>query len=158
MAKILLVSDDEKQNKLITQILSKTPAAVITSVDESAVLNYVEKALVSLVLIDESIKTLDALILCKKMQAYTLKENIAVISLVDSKTENIELLKITNACVTKPVNDKILSACVASNLKLKKLLIHSLQTTANLQRAFISWMFCIIPQHSLQGLWINKSL
>ena len=77
MAKILLVSDDEKQNKLITQILSKTPAAVITSVDESAVLNYVEKALVSLVLIDESIKTLDALILCKKMQAYTLKENIA---------------------------------------------------------------------------------
>lgn len=61
MAKILLVSDDEKQNKLITQILSKTPAAVITSVDESAVLNYVEKALVSLVLIDESIKTLDAL-------------------------------------------------------------------------------------------------
>lgn len=54
------------------------------------------------------------------MQAYTLKENIAVISLVDSKTENIELLKITNACVTKPVNDKILSACVASNLKLKK--------------------------------------
>lgn len=120
MAKILLVSDDEKQNKLITQILSKTPAAVITSVDESAVLNYVEKALVSLVLIDESIKTLDALILCKKMQAYTLKENIAVISLVDSKTENIELLKITNACVTKPVNDKILSACVASNLKLKK--------------------------------------
>ena len=68
MAKILLVSDDEKQNKLITQILSKTPAAVITSVDESAVLNYVEKALVSLVLIDESIKTLDALILCKKMQ------------------------------------------------------------------------------------------
>ena len=120
MPKILLVSDNEKQNKLITQVLSKLPAAVIASSDEESILNYVKKSLVSLVIVDEQLKNLDASILCKKMQPDTLKENIAVICLVDSKTENTELLKITNAYVTKPLNERILSACVASNLKLKK--------------------------------------
>ena len=120
MPKILLVSDNEKQNKLITQVLSKISAAVIVSVDEEAILNYVKKSLVSLVIVDENIKNQDVSLLCKKMQPDTLKDNIAVVALVNAATENTELLKLTNACVTKPVNERILSACVASNLKLKK--------------------------------------
>lgn len=120
MPKILLVSDNEKQNKLITQTLAKTPAAVITTTDEQSVLNYVEKSLVSLVIVDDELKSADALILCKKLQAYTLKENIAIISLIKPDTEDIELLKLTNAYITKPINEKVLTACINANLKLKK--------------------------------------
>ena len=120
MPKILLISDNEKQNQLITQILAKNTITVFATTDESAIINYVEKALVSLVIIDESIKKQDAAILCKKMQAYTLKENITVISLIKQNTDNTEILKLTHAYITKPVNEKILNACISSNLKLKK--------------------------------------
>lgn len=120
MPKILLISDNTKQNELITQILAKNAITVFATTDESAIINYVEKALVSQVIIDESLKTQDSAILCKKMQSYTLKENITVISLVKQNTDNTDILKQTNAYITKPINEKILNACVSSNLKLKK--------------------------------------
>lgn len=120
MPKILLVSDDENLNKIITQALAKTSTAVIVSTDESAILNYAEKNLISLIVIDENIKNPDALILCKKLQAFNIRENIAIISVINPDTDNVELLKLTNAYVTKPVNEKVLAACVNTNLKLKK--------------------------------------
>lgn len=120
MAKVLLISDNEKLNSIVTGALAKSPVSVITAAEEKNILNYAEKGLVSLILLDEEIKNIDALIICKKLQAYTLKHNIAIISIVKNNTENIELLKLTNAYVTKPVNEKILAASAASNLKLKK--------------------------------------
>ena len=120
MPKILLVSDNEKQNKIITQTLAKTSTAVIISTDEEAILNYVEKNLISMIIIDEAINETDATILCKKLQAFNVRENMATISLVAQDTDNIELLKLTNAYITKPVNEKILTACINTNLKLKK--------------------------------------
>ena len=69
MPKILLISDNEKQNKLITQLLAKNAITVFATTDESAIINYVEKALVSLVIIDESLKKQDSAILCKKIPA-----------------------------------------------------------------------------------------
>ena len=120
MPKILLVSDDENLNKIITQALAKTSTAVIVSTDESAILNCAEKNLISLIVIDENIKNPDALILCKKLQAFNIRENIAIISVINPDTDNVELLKLTNAYVTKPVNEKVLAACVNTNLKLKK--------------------------------------
>lgn len=120
MAKVLLISDNKKLHSIVTDALAKSPVSVITAAEEKNILNYAEKGLVSLILLDEEIKNIDALIICKKLQAYTLKHNIAIISIVKNNTENIELLKLTNAYVTKPVNEKILAACAASNLKLKK--------------------------------------
>lgn len=120
MTKILLISDDEKQNKLITQALAKNAITVFVTTDESAIINYVEKSLVSLVIIDENLDNQNASILCKKMQTYTLKENISIIAIINPNTDNADLLKLTNAFITKPINEKTLNACIASNLKLKK--------------------------------------
>jgi len=120
MPKILLISDNEKQNKKLTSILAKNGLAVIVAVDEATILNCVDKYLVSLVLLDESTKSIDSLMIAKKMQAFVLRENIAVVTLVSGKTDNLELLKITNAYVSKPINDKVLISTVNSNLKLKK--------------------------------------
>lgn len=120
MGKILLVSDNEKLNQKVLSSLARTSLSLITSADESSVLNYAEKGLVSLILLDEETKSTDTLILCKKLQSSILKHNIALISLVKNNTENVELLKLTNAYISKPVNEKILTACINSNLKIKK--------------------------------------
>ena len=120
MAKILLVSDNNEQNLRIEQTLKKRALAVIVCTDEKEILNYAEKSLVSLIIVDEAVKSLDALILCKKLPSYTVKENICVVSLVDADTTNQEILKLTASYVTKPLNDLILGSCVLSNLKLKK--------------------------------------
>lgn len=120
MPKVLLVSDNEKQNKKIIDILSQNSTAVITSTDESAVFNYVEKSMVNLIIVDADIKKLDALILCKKLQARTLKDNVMVITLVKQDIDTIEILKLSNAHITKPLNEKILTAAVNSNIKFKK--------------------------------------
>lgn len=120
MAKILLVSDNNEQNLRIEQTLKKLALAVIVCTDEKEILNYAEKSLVSLIIVDEAVKSLDALILCKKLPSYTVKENICVVSLVDADTTNQEILKLTASYVTKPLNDLILGSCVLSNLKLKK--------------------------------------
>ena len=120
MPKILLVSDNKKQIELISQVLAKTSIAVITSSDEDAILNYVEKNLISMIIIDEEVKNPDAIILCKKLRAFNIKDNIAIISVIEPDTDNVELLKLTNAYITKPINEKVLSAAVSTNLKLKK--------------------------------------
>ena len=120
MSKILLVSDNEKQNKIISQALAKTPAALIISTDEAAILNYAEKSLISVIIIDEELKELNAIILCKKLQAFNIRENMAIICLISQDTDNVELLKLTNAYITKPVNEKVLIASINTNLKLKK--------------------------------------
>ena len=120
MAKILLISENEKQNKTIIHALAKSSIAVLCSCDESSVLNYLQNGLISLILIDEDLKTQDSAILCKKFHAAAMKENISIIALLNQKTDNIELLKHTNAYITKPVNENILNAAVNSNIKLKK--------------------------------------
>ena len=120
MPKILLVSDNKKQIELISHVLAKTSIAVITSSDEEAILNYVEKNLISMIIIDEEVKNPDAIILCKKLRAFNIKDNIAIISVIEPDTDNVELLKLTNAYITKPINEKVLSAAVSTNLKLKK--------------------------------------
>lgn len=120
MAKILLVSQDETQKKLISQSLAKTSAAIITSTDEQAIISYVEKGQVAMVIVDESTKSPDALILCKKLHSTAIKENIAVAAIVSQDTENTELLKLANVYITKPLNEKIVSSAISGSLKLKK--------------------------------------
>ncbi len=120
MSKVLLISDNEKQIKEITKILAQSSVAVIAASEEQSVLSCVEKSLVNLIIIDSEIKNTDALILCKKLHALTHKDNLMIISLVSPKTESSDILKLTNAYVTKPVNEKILLATITSNIKLKK--------------------------------------
>src|SRR5574344_145026 len=110
MSKILLISDNEKLCKNIEDALNKNAPSLVISIDENAIINYVEKSIVSLVIVDEAVKSLDALIICKKIQMYALKENVSIISLVDAKTQNAELLKVTAGAITKPVNTSILNA------------------------------------------------
>ncbi len=120
MAKLLLVTDDKKINDFVSQSLSKSALSCISSTDNDTIISYVQKGLVSLVVIDEKLQSCDPLILCKKLQTAAIKENIPVIALIEQDTTNTEFLKQTNSYLTKPINSTILNACITSNLKLKK--------------------------------------
>ena len=122
MSKILLVSQDVQQKELIVNVLAgaKSSATLITSVDESAILNYVEKGQVDMVIIDEDTTSPDTVILAKKLHSSAIKENVAVAALVNYDTCNTDLLRLANVYITKPINEKILCSCVNGSLKLKK--------------------------------------
>ena len=122
MSKILLVSQDTQQKELIVNVLTgaKSSATLITSVDESAILNYVEKGQVDMVIIDEDTTSPDTVILAKKLHSSAIKENVAVAALVNYDTCNTDLLRLANVYITKPINEKILCSCVNGSLKLKK--------------------------------------
>lgn len=120
MAKVLLVSDNEKQNEQISKALAKTSASIVVSTDETAIINYIEKSIVSMIIVDESLESSDALILCKKIHAAAIKGNIAIVVIVAQDTQNSDLLKMSHSYITKPINEKLLTAGILNNLKLKK--------------------------------------
>lgn len=120
MSKVLLVSDNEKQNELITETLLRCGVTTLVSVDEENIFSCVENGLVDLVIVDAGTKSIDSAILCKKLKAFLHTENLLLLLLADAENTGYDVMKLANAQILKPVNEKILSATVLSNLKMKK--------------------------------------
>ncbi len=120
MSKVLLVSDNEKQNEIITETLLHCGVSTIVSVDEENIFSCVENGLVDLVIVDAQAGTIDAPILCKKLKAFLHTENLLLVLLVEAEKTGYDVMKLSNAQVLKPVDEKILSATVLANLKMKK--------------------------------------
>lgn len=120
MSKILFVSDDETKKNIISKALAKSTNALLSTTDEQAVINYVEKGQIDMIIVDEDTKEPDVLILCKKLHSAAIKANVAILAVVNQNTDNTELLKFANVYVTKPINEKILTSCINGSLKLKK--------------------------------------
>ena len=120
MSKILFVSDDETKKNIISKALAKSTNALLSTTDEQAVINYVEKGQIDMIIVDEDTKEPDVLILCKKIHSAAIKANVAILAVVNQNTDNTELLKFANVYVTKPINEKILTSCINGSLKLKK--------------------------------------
>ena len=120
MSKVLLVSDNEKQNELITETLLRCGVTALVSVEEENIFSCVENGLVDLVIVDAGTKSIDSAILCKKLKAFLHTENLLLLLLADAENTGYDVMKLANAQILKPVNEKILSATVLSNLKMKK--------------------------------------
>ena len=120
MSKILLVTDSETHKELIIKTLAKSSNTIISSTDENAILSYVEKSQVDMVIVDDESTSIDVLILCKKLHSTAIKNNIAIAAIIKPDTENTELLKLANVYITKPINSKVLVSCINGSLKLKK--------------------------------------
>lgn len=120
MSKVLLVSDDEKQNALITETLLHCGVSTLVSVDEENIFSCAENGLVDLIIADAQTKSVDAAILCKKLKAFLHTENLLLILLVDGEKTGYDIMKLSNAQVTKPICEKVLTASVLANLKMKK--------------------------------------
>ena len=120
MSNIILVSDNETQNKLIVKSLAKNKVNILVSTDESFIIESVFRGQVSLVIVDESVSSVDSLILCKKIHSASIRENVGVVVIIDADTQNTDLLRLANVYVTKPINEKVLISCISGCIKLKK--------------------------------------
>lgn len=120
MSKVLLVSDNEEQNSLISETLLHNGVSTLVCAQEEGIFGYIEKGLVDSLIIDTAVSSLDASILCRKLKAYVHTENILVMLLIEANCTDFDILKLANAYITKPLNEKIIQATVLSNLKMKK--------------------------------------
>lgn len=120
MSNVLIAGDDSELNKIIESALTKNSIISEIFQDEDAILSRLENEQISLIILDAGSKSFDAAMFNRKLKSYTHLENILVIAVIDPAKDNLDILKTTNSCITKPVNEKILLATVNSNLKLKK--------------------------------------
>lgn len=116
MSKVLLVSEDEKLVELIKESLGQI--FVETVISTESIIENIEENGIDLILIDAGIN--NAVILGRQLRSLTHLENIPVVSIINPEKENTDVLKTSNAVVTKPVNTKILNATVNANFKIKK--------------------------------------
>lgn len=120
MSNIILVSDNETQNNLILKALAKNKVNVLISTDEKFIIESVFRGQVSMVVVDETVRSVDALFLCKKIHSASIRENVGVAVLIDSDTQNSDLLRLANIYVSKPINEKVLVSSINGCIKLKK--------------------------------------
>ena len=92
MSKILFVSDDETKKNIISKALAKSTNALLSTTDEQAVINYVEKGQIDMIIVDEDTKEPDVLILCKKLHSAAIKANVAILAVVNQNTDNTEMV------------------------------------------------------------------
>ncbi len=120
MSNVLIVGDNDELNTIIESALKNNSITASIALTENDVLKKLEDEHVSMIILDAGIKSFDAAILSRKLKSYTHLENILVLAVIEPDIDNPDILRTTNAYITKPVNEKILLATVNSNLKLKK--------------------------------------
>ena len=120
MSNVLIVGDNDELNTIIESALKNNSITASIALTEDDVLKKLEDENVSMIILDAGIKSFDAAILSRKLKSYTHLENILVLAVIGPDIDNPDILRTTNAYITKPVNEKILLATVNSNLKLKK--------------------------------------
>lgn len=120
MSNVLIVGDNDELNTIIESALKNNSITASIALTEDDVLKKLEDKHVSMIILDAGIKSFDAAILSRKLKSYTHLENILVLAVIEPDIDNPDILRTTNAYITKPVNEKILLATVNSNLKLKK--------------------------------------
>lgn len=120
MSNVLIVGDNDELNTIIESALKNNSITASIALTEDDVMKKLEDKHVSMIILDAGIKSFDAAILSRKLKSYTHLENILVLAVIEPDIDNPDILRTTNAYITKPVNEKILLATVNSNLKLKK--------------------------------------
>ena len=120
MSNVLIVGDNDELNTIIESALKNNSITASIALTEDDVFKKLEDEHVSMIILDAGIKSFDAAILSRKLKSYTHLENILVLAVIEPDIDNPDILRTTNAYITKPVNEKILLATVNSNLKLKK--------------------------------------
>lgn len=119
MAKILLVSEDDKKGKQIQDIIQKNSHEFCYSDNDVLTMDIVKTQMPDIIILDTDAKNINLKDINKKIKSY---ENIQTILL--SKNDDIEpeLLKNTNAFLQEPISKKLLVSTIDANLKTKNAL------------------------------------
>ena len=130
MAKILLVSKDEKKGKQFQEILQKNSHEFLYADTQIMTIDILKTQLPDIVILDTELKSFDLISISNKIKSF---EGVLTILLVKSDTIEPELFKNANAFLKLPVSKNLLIGTINSNLKTRnslKLLANSNQELA----------------------------
>ena len=124
MAKVLLVSTDTQKAKNLSDILQQNSYEFIFA--DTAILAYdvMKTQLPDIVLLDSDSQDLDLVSINKMVKMH---DNVLTILIIGTKKVETELMKAVNSFISQPLQNDILLATIAANLKTK----HSLEKLAN---------------------------
>lgn len=116
VAKILLVSEDEKKGKELQEILQKNSHEFSYADNQTMTIDILKAHLPDIIILDTGVKSFDLKAVSKKIKSY---ENIQTILLTKSDNIEPELLKNTNAFLQEPISKNLLISTINANLKTK---------------------------------------
>ncbi|MEI8128743.1 MAG: ATP-binding protein, partial [bacterium] len=116
MAKILLVSENDKKGKDIQEILQKYSHEFCYADNSTLAIDILNTQRPDIIILDTEIEKFDLKIVNKKIKSF---ENIQTILLTKNDDAEPELLKNTNAFLQEPVSKNLLIATINANLKTK---------------------------------------
>lgn len=116
MAKILLVSEDDKKSKQIQEILQKKSHEFCYADNAVLTMDIVKTQMPDIIILDTEISGFDLKDVNKKIKSF---ENIQTILLTKTDKIEPELLKNTNAFLQEPISKNLLVSTIDANLKTK---------------------------------------
>jgi len=116
LAKILLVSENDKKGKDIQEILQKYSHEFCYADNSTLAIDILNTQRPDIIILDTEIKNFDLKIVNKKIKSF---ENIQTILLTKNDNAEPELLKNTNAFLQEPISKNLLIATINANLKTK---------------------------------------
>ena len=133
MAKILLVSDDNNKIKHYDDILTKFAHDFQFASDEQMFFDVMNVDLPSIIILDATSTSIDLPHLYRKINS--LKENVITLALVKDDKIPPELLNISDAFLTEPVQDNILISTINVNMRRKDTLTRLSASNQNLSKS-----------------------
>lgn len=119
MAKILLVSEDDKKSKQIQEILQKNSHEFCYADNSTLTIDIMKTQLPDIVILDTEVKKFDLKKISKQIKSF---ENVLTILLAKNDDIEPELLKDTNAFLQEPISKTLLISIINANLKTKSAL------------------------------------
>lgn len=116
MAKILLVSEDDRKGKHIQDIVQKNSHEFCYADNSVLTMDIVKTQMPDVIILDTEVKGFDLKDINKKIKSY---ENIQTILLIKDDKVELELLKNTNAFIQEPILKNLLISTINANLKTK---------------------------------------
>lgn len=117
MAKILLVSENDKKGKEVQDILQGNSHEFFYADNQTMAVDILKAYVPDIIILDSEIKGFDLKNVSKKIKSY---ENVQTILLTQNDNVEPELLKNTNAFLQEPVSHKLLTSTIDANLKTKE--------------------------------------
>ncbi len=117
MAKILLVSQNDKKGKEVQEILQGNSHEFFYADNQTMAVDILKAYVPDIIILDTDAKDIDLKNMSKKIKSY---ENVQTILLTKNDNVEPELLKNTNAFLQEPVSSKLLTSTIDANLKTKE--------------------------------------
>ena len=117
MTKFLLISEDSEKEKVVREVFPSDE--IITSVDETLILDILKVEEPDIVIVDGDITSLDLKPICRKIKQFP----VVILMILGEKEHNKDITHNVNLFIKAPIDKKLLSATVDSSLRTRQSLL-----------------------------------